>query len=236
MIIQSPSRKNHPQVAKKAPLQFESSERAALFRRMAIRLSRTGGRWPTAPDGRQPLPRRGPGTCCRRGGRCRGERLIEMCRARTGPRPGNVGVAPAAYGRLKGEDTPCLQQKRPQAGARGARGGRLAADPVVAARVRVVRQDPREEQAARDPARGRPRARARGRPVEPLAGVDAGRVRRGRRVLRRRLAQVLETPPGARAPPRRGPGGSGRRCWPRHARGGGCRPARTSRSGYSPGR
>ena len=58
-----------------APLQFESSERAALFRCMAIRLSRTGGRWPTAPDGRQPLPRRGPGTCCRRGGRCRGERL-----------------------------------------------------------------------------------------------------------------------------------------------------------------
>lgn len=58
-----------------SPLQFESSERAALFRCMAIRLSRTGGRWPTAPDGRQPLPRRGPGTCCRRGGRCRGERL-----------------------------------------------------------------------------------------------------------------------------------------------------------------
>lgn len=42
------------------------------------------------------------------------------------------------------------------------------------------------------PARGRPRARGRGRPVEPLAGVDAGRVRRGRRVLGRRLAQVLE--------------------------------------------
>ena len=40
-----------------SPLQFESSERAALFRCMAIRLSRTGGRWPTAPDGRQPLPR-----------------------------------------------------------------------------------------------------------------------------------------------------------------------------------
>lgn len=94
------------------PLQFESSERAALFRCMVIRLSRTGGRWPTAPDGRQPLPRRGPGTCCRRGGRGRGERLIEMCRARTGPRPGNVGVASAAYGRLKGEDTPCLQQRR----------------------------------------------------------------------------------------------------------------------------
>ena len=51
---------------------------------------------------------------------------------------------------------------RPQAGARGARGDRLAADPVVAARVCVVRQDPREEQAARDPARGRPRARGRG--------------------------------------------------------------------------
>lgn len=100
-------------VAKKAPLQFESSERAALFRCTVIRLSRTGGRWPTAPDGRQPLPRRGPGTCCRRGGRGRGERLIEMCRARTGPRPGNVGVASAAYGRLKGEDTPCLQQRRP---------------------------------------------------------------------------------------------------------------------------
>lgn len=44
------------------------------------------------------------------------------------------------------------------------------------------------------------------------------------------------TPPGARAPPRRGPGGSGRRCWPRRAREGGSRPARTSRSGYSPGR
>ena len=44
-------------------------------------------------------------------------------------------------------------------------GDRLAADPVVAARVRVVRQDPREEQAPRDPARGRSRARGRGRPV-----------------------------------------------------------------------
>ena len=58
-----------------SPLQFELSERAALFRCTAIRLSRTGGRWPTAPDGRKPLPRRGPGPCCRRGGRCRGERL-----------------------------------------------------------------------------------------------------------------------------------------------------------------
>ncbi|MCM0710427.1 hypothetical protein NBH09_06630, partial [Collinsella sp. BG-O-102] len=61
MIIKSPSQKNHPLIqlgaAKKAPLQFESSERAALFRCTAIRLSRTGGRWPTAPDGRQPLPR-----------------------------------------------------------------------------------------------------------------------------------------------------------------------------------
>ena len=125
---------------------------------------------------------------------------------------------------------------RPQAGARGARGDRLASDPVVAARVRVVRQDPREEQAARDPARGRPRARGRGRPVEPLAGVDAGRVRRGRRVLGRRLAQVLERRQARGRPPRRGPGGSGRRCWPRRAREGGSRPARTSRSGYSPGR
>ena len=26
---------------------------------------------------------------------------------------GNVGVASAAYGRLKGEDTPCRQQRRP---------------------------------------------------------------------------------------------------------------------------
>lgn len=51
---------------------------------------------------------------------------------------------------------------RPQAGARGARGDRLAADPIFTARVRVVRQDPREEQAARDPARGRSRARGRG--------------------------------------------------------------------------
>lgn len=87
---------------------------------------------------------------------------------------------------------------RPQAGARGARGDRLAADPVVAARVCVVRQDPREER--------------------PPAGAGS------------------RTPPGARAPPRRGPGGSGRRCWPRRAREGGSRPARTSRSGYSPGR
>ena len=39
----------------------------------------------------------------------------------------------------------------------------------------------------------------------------------------------------AGAPPR-GPGGSGRRCWPRRAREGGSRPARTSRSGCSPGR
>ena len=82
----------------KSPLQFESSERAALFRCTVIRLSRTGGRWPTAPDGRQPLPRRGPGTCCRRGGRGRGERLIEMCRARTGPRPGNVAEFGGAAG------------------------------------------------------------------------------------------------------------------------------------------
>ena len=114
----SARRGSRQEVVKKAPLQFESSERAALFRCMVIRLSRTGGRWPTAPDGRQPLPRRGPGTCCRRGGRGRGERLIEMCRARTGPRPGNVGVASAAYGRLKGEDTPCLQQRRPRSSTR----------------------------------------------------------------------------------------------------------------------
>lgn len=36
--------------------------------------------------------------------------------------------------------------------------------------------------------------------------------------------------------PAAGPGGSGRRCWPRRAREGGSRPARTSRSGCSPGR
>ena len=73
-----------------------------------------------------------------------------------------------------------------QAGVRGTR-GTLPADSIVVARVRVVREEPREELTALDPARDQSRAQGQDRPVKPLVEVAAGRVRQSSRVLRRRL-------------------------------------------------
>lgn len=95
------------------PLQSESSIRAALhLQGITIgpyRWSPTDRPgWPSAP-----APQRARGGCCHRGGTARGKRPIEMCRARSGPRPGNVGVASALSGRLKGEDAPWAKRSGP---------------------------------------------------------------------------------------------------------------------------
>ena len=69
----------------------------ASIRRTAYDTSKLRGAADRAPpDGRLPLPRRGPGGVVTGGAR-RSGRLIGNCRAQA-PRPGNVGVAGGPIG------------------------------------------------------------------------------------------------------------------------------------------